>query len=124
MPVKSEVLWPSHLTSKVHRNNVRLEKEQGMELERQQMQEQQEQDGSRKRSLDEAEVDDEHEQDGKRTRVSQAEGAEQDEPSTSTPALFLPAGFFSDPSQAPSFPTDPQDEDTPEDDEWAAYWWW
>ncbi|KAL7009769.1 hypothetical protein EMMF5_000677 [Cystobasidiomycetes sp. EMM_F5] len=130
VPVKSDVLWPSHLSSKVHRNSVRKEKEQ---LEQQQEQEQSDVANLRKRAAsDPPDALDENGQQDKMSskRVRFDESLDEANVPTSLPSAdidanpstsssFLPAGFFDDPSQVPQI--NGNEARDYEDEEWAAF---
>jgi len=136
LSIKGEVLWASHLTSKVHRINVRREKERDrVELEL-----------TRKRAAEVLEEEQEQEETTKRVRFEDSQGKENDGvndeyhqpqtgPGPSSVPAFLPPGFFDDPSKAiSSLPTRTTDGDPdadipyqqqrdaePVDEEWAAF---
>ena len=141
--VKSEVLWPSHLTSKVHRNNVRREKEEEDERRRQE--------GLRKRAANDEEDEDDDENDDdddendvdaragiqaigqKRLRFTEGDVEYLGENTTARDSL--PAGFFDNTSTSKSLApsageADHQDSELRalnesnidnEDEEWAAF---
>lgn len=124
LPLKSEVLWPSHLTSKTHRSNLKKQKEQ----EEQQLSAAQahaEASSSSNSGLKRPAEADEDES-GKRARLDGENDVDGDD-APSGPASFLPAGFFSNPEAA----NGPQGEDAeaglsaagdePIDEEWAAF---
>jgi zinc finger protein 830 len=135
LTVKNEVLWPAHLTSKVHRQNVRQAQLAVAEAEAQAEEEEREQAGLTSTSTSSGSglgtkrgADDEAEMDGggaKRVRF-QDESHEKDsvegqhQTNNAASATGLPAGFFDDPSQAPA-PDETSQTQAPEDDEMAEF---
>ena len=116
LPLKSEVLWPSHLTSKTHRNNLKREKEEQDKAAAAT----QATSANLKRPVDEISEENGAEEgsNGKRARTSI-----EDEATDST--SFLPAGFFSNPAEASQANADAtmaeEAVEEPVDEEWAAF---
>lgn len=148
VPVKSEVLWPSHLTSKIHRNNVRIAKEAEEAQSLQAGAGSESSHRGHKRAPDGLEIDDDPQDDEREGRPSGEESRaagrvgdvkrqklSQDDGALSTDAgpadSSLPPGFFDDATQQPEAakPTSSDgrqinakevgQED--EDEEWAAF---
>jgi len=112
LAIKSEVLWPSHLTSKVHRSNVKKEKDAQQELEVQTATS-----SNGKRANEDEEMLHDGQDRQKRVRIDEA--GSQEYAATSS----FPPGFFDNPADAPAsndqdMPTSQENE---EDPEWAAF---
>ena len=127
VPVKSEVVWPAHLTSKVHRNNVRRER-----AEQERQQQQQQSSSAQDHQDDDVDVDippdrkraaNDDGEDGsttaKRVRFSQDE---EEESTVQDSNNALPPGFFDDPSaEAQASQASVNAGDVDDDEEWAAF---
>lgn len=130
LSVKSEVLWPSHLTSKVHRSSVRREKDDNQRIIDESLRKRPAADDEDGGDGDNLVGMDGHSNGQKRVRFTEADDEQQEEASASE--SFLPADFFGNSSKPPSFPIDTDTEDHesktneapadgPIDEEWAAF---
>lgn len=142
LAVKNEVLWPAHLTSKVHRQNVRqqqiaeaqAEAEAEAQLEASSRSSSAVVGGGTKRGAEDVERagQEDEEAAGPAKRVRWEDKQHNDEmPSVdaASGSSSLPPGFFDDPSKAPTFETSQSGEGNattaippaPEDDEMAEF---
>ena len=116
LPLKSEVLWPSHLTSKTHRSNLKRVKE---EQEKATAAAAVASSSKGLKRQAEPDADNAEDEAAKRARVdTQEERTSDDSPS------FLPAGFFGNPEDASEANADDvgaADPSEPIDEEWAAF---
>lgn len=130
MNIKGEVLWPSHLSSKVHRNSVKREKEEQEQLsqaipKRRAAQEEgesiHEQESAKRVRFNSSEMENVRvfSQESETSTTTASEETQQPEASTSS-AGFLPPGFFDRPEEAP-LAQEQETEGREEDDEWAAF---
>lgn len=134
LTVKNEVLWPAHLTSKVHRQNVRQQQMAAAQAEAEAAAASSPAVGGTKRSAE----DDGDAEDGvgeaagpaKRVRWEDEQAEETSTPISAPSTSVLPPGFFDNPSEAPDLAISQSiDEDVtaqqqpplPEDDEMAEF---